>query len=316
MHGGDARGDHPLATEVRELVLRLARENPRWGCVRISGELRMLGIRVGATTIRMLLRRAGLGPAPRRSGPTWAELLRAQARGIIASDFFTVQTVWLRTLYVLVFIELRSRRVCLSPATAHPTSAWVTQQARNLMLDLAERRSPVHFLIHDRDTKFTEGFDEVFRSGGGQVILTPIRAPTANAIAERWIETVRHECLDWIMVMGRRHLESHPARVRAALQPTPPASCARPRRAPAPYRCAGRRGPQRRAPTRRPGRSDPRVSRCCRVTCQGFRPPQDVDLEAIKSEIADVLAVTAIAARARPCCRRSSLRSAWRAVTP
>src|SRR5450830_720379 len=119
-------GRPPLDPAVRALILRLARENPRWGCVRIEGELRKLGIRVAATTIRTLLRTARLGPAPRRSGPTWTEFLRDQAHGIIACDFFTVETAWLRTLYVLVFIELGSRRISLSPSTAHPESAWVT----------------------------------------------------------------------------------------------------------------------------------------------------------------------------------------------
>ena len=126
----------PIDPGVRALTLRLARENPRWGCVRIAGELRKLGIGIGATTIRTLLRTARLGPAPRRIGPSWTEFLRVQAGGIIACDFFTVETAWLRTLYVLVFIELGSRRIHLSPATAHPDSAWVTQQARNLSMDL------------------------------------------------------------------------------------------------------------------------------------------------------------------------------------
>src|SRR5664280_728386 len=132
-------GRPPIDPQVRALILRLAGENPRWGCVRIEGELRKLGIRVGATTIRTLLRTARLGPAPRRTVPTWTEFLRAQADGIIACDFFTVETAWLRTLYVLVFIELGSRRIHLSPATAHPDSAWVTQQARNLALGLDAR---------------------------------------------------------------------------------------------------------------------------------------------------------------------------------
>ncbi len=115
-------GRPPLDPDVRELIVRLARENPRWGCVRMQGELRKLGIRVGATTIRSLLRSARLGPAPRRSGPSWAEFLQAQAHGIIACDFFSVETAWLRTLYVLVFIELGRRRIHLSASTAHPDS--------------------------------------------------------------------------------------------------------------------------------------------------------------------------------------------------
>src|SRR5262249_15298778 len=128
-------GPPPLDNRRRELVLRLARENPRWGCVRIQGELRKLGVRVGATTIRTLLRRHGLGPAPRRTGPSWAEFLRAQADGILACDFFTVETVWLRTLYVLFWIEHGSRRVHLAGVTANPDCAWVTQQARNLAIN-------------------------------------------------------------------------------------------------------------------------------------------------------------------------------------
>ena len=195
----------PIEPEVRALILRLARENPRWGCVRIEGELRKLGFRVSATTIRIVLRIARLGPAPRRTGPTWTEFLRAQADGIIACDFFTVETAWLRTLYVLVFIELGSRRICLSPSTAHPDSAWVTQQARNLALDA--RVSPVRFLIRDRDAKFSRSFDQVIRSEGARVIVTPIQAPNANAHAERVIETMRAECLDWTLVLGRRHLD-------------------------------------------------------------------------------------------------------------
>jgi len=200
-------GRPPIDPEVRALILRLARENPRWGCVRMQGELRKLGIRVGATTIRSLLRTARLGPAPRRTGPTWTEFLRAQADGIIACDFFTVETAWLRTLCVLAFIELGSRRIHLSASTAHPDSAWVTQQARNLALDLDARASPVRFLIRDRDAKFSGPFDTVFRSEGMRVIRTPIRAPNANAHVERVIETIRAECLDWTLILGRRHLD-------------------------------------------------------------------------------------------------------------
>ena len=192
---------------MRELILRLARENPRWGCVRLQGELRKLGIRVGAATIRSLLRSARLSPAPRRSGPSWTEFLQAQAHGIIACDFFSVETVWLRTLYVLAFIELGSRRIHLSASTAHPDSAWVTQQARNLALELDHRSTAIRFLIRDRDTKFTHAFDDIVRSEGARVIQTPIRAPNANAYAERVIETIRAECLDWNLVLGRRHLD-------------------------------------------------------------------------------------------------------------
>jgi hypothetical protein len=199
-------GRPPIGPEVRALILRLARENPRWGCVRILGELRKLGIPVGGTTIRTLLRTARLGPAPRRSGPTWSEFLRAQ-EGIIACDFFTAETAWLRTLYVLVFIELGSRRIHVSPSTAHPDSAWVTQQARNLALRLDGRASPVRFLIRDRDTKFSRSFDTVLRSEGCGSSAPRSGAPNANAHAERVIETIRAECLDWSLFWGRRHLD-------------------------------------------------------------------------------------------------------------
>jgi transposase InsO family protein len=200
-------GRPPIDPEVRALILRLARENPRWGCVRIEGELRKLGIRASATTIRTLLRTARAGPAPRRSGPTWSQFLRAQAEGIIACDFFTVETAWLRTLYVLVFIELGSRRIHVSPSTVHPDSAWVTQQARNLAMNLDRRSPAVRFLIRDRDAKFSGPFDTVLRSEGMRVIRTTIQAPNANAYAERVIETLRAECLDWTLIWGRGHLD-------------------------------------------------------------------------------------------------------------
>lgn len=127
-------GRPPIGEEVRELILRMARDNPRWGCIRIRGELAKLGIRVSATMIRIILRKNGLGPAPRRSGPTWSEFLRSQAEGILALDFFTAETLWLRTLYVLFAIELRSRQVHILGVTRNPDSAWVTQQARNLVV--------------------------------------------------------------------------------------------------------------------------------------------------------------------------------------
>jgi len=173
--------------------------------VRIQGELRKLGVWVGATTIRSVLRRSGLGPAPRRGGPSWADFLRAQAHGMVACDFFTVETVWLRTLYVLFFIEHGSRRVRLAGVTAHPDGIWVVQQARNLAVE--DQLENVRFLIHDRDAKFSGPFDAILRGEGVRVIKTPVRAPRANAIAERWVRTVRNECLDRVLVLGRRHLE-------------------------------------------------------------------------------------------------------------
>ncbi|MGH2667600.1 MAG: integrase core domain-containing protein, partial [bacterium] len=194
-----------LDPETVDLILRLARETPRWGYLRIRGELLKLGVRVSATAIRTTLRREGLGPAPRRGGPTWRQFLAQQAWGILASDFFTVETVWLKTLYVLLFIELSTRRVHLAGVSAHPDSAWVTQQGRNLAI--CGRLQNVRYLIRDRDAKYAGPFDEVFRSEGVKIIKTPIRAPRANAFAERWVRTVRRECLDHVLVWGRRHLE-------------------------------------------------------------------------------------------------------------
>ncbi len=199
-------GRPALDPEVRELILRLGRENPRWGYMRIRGELLKLGVRVSATTIATVLRGAGLGPAPRR-GPTWSQFLRHQAAGMLACDFLTVETITLKTLYVLVWIELGTRKAHLGGATSNPDSAWVTQQARNLAMALQEEGFSPRFLIHDRDTKFSGPFDEVFRSEGMRIVLTPIRAPNANAFCERWVGTVRAECLDWTLVLGRRHLE-------------------------------------------------------------------------------------------------------------
>jgi putative transposase len=198
-------GRPPLDPETTDLIVRLGRENPRWGCVRIQGELRKLGIRVGASTIRRILRRAGVGPAPRRTGPTWTEFLRAQGRGVLACDFFTVETMSLRTLYVLFFIEISTRRVYVAGTTSRPDSAWVTQQARNL--SITGRLHDKHLLVRDRDAKFSGPFDEVLRTEGLAVVKTPIRVPKANAVAERWFGTVRRECLDHVLVFGRRHLQ-------------------------------------------------------------------------------------------------------------
>jgi putative transposase len=198
-------GKPRLDPETVELIIRIARENPRWGYLRIGGELLKLGTRVSATAIRTVLRRHGLGPAPRRSGPSWSEFLRSQAHGILAFDFFTVETAWLRTLYVLFAIELGSRRVHALGVTTNPDSSWMTQQARNLAVE--QRLQAIRFVIRDRDSKFSGPFDEVFHSEVVKIIKTPIRAPQANAFAERWVRTIRCECLDHILILGPRHLE-------------------------------------------------------------------------------------------------------------
>jgi putative transposase len=182
---------------------------PSLGYQRIQGELLRLGGRISATAIRTTLRRHRLGPTPRGTPTTWRAFLRQQAAGIVACDFFTVDTVWLRRLYVLFFIEPATRRVHLAGVTTNPNGAWVAQQARNLLLVLGERGRRVRFLVRDRDAKFCRGFDDVFRAEGAEVLLTPVQAPNANAYAyaERWIRTVRAECLDWLLIVGRGHLE-------------------------------------------------------------------------------------------------------------
>jgi transposase InsO family protein len=165
-----------------------------------------LGIAVSATTVCEFLKQAGLGPAGTRAALGWREFLRAQAQSLLAVDFFTVETIWLQRLYVL-FIELDSRRVHLAGCTPHPSGAWITQQARQLAWGFGERSIPVRFLIRDRDRKFSRDFDAVFRSEGVEIVRTPLRAPKANATAERFVRTFRAECLDWLLVVNRKHLE-------------------------------------------------------------------------------------------------------------
>jgi transposase InsO family protein len=201
---GDRRG---VDEEIIALVMRLAQENPRWGYVRIVGECRNLGVRVAATSVRRILRRHGLGPAPRRGGLTWSQFLRTQASGLLATDFFTVETVCLTRLYVLFVVEVQRRTVHLVGITAHPTGAWVAQQARNLLMDLDEQAHQFQYLIRDRDAKFSAAFDAVFAEAGIGVVKIPPRAPRANAYAERWVRTVRSECLDWTLIWNERQLQ-------------------------------------------------------------------------------------------------------------
>jgi transposase InsO family protein len=198
-----------LPDEVVELVVRMARENPRWGYLRIVGECRKLGVHVSATSVRRILRRHRLGPAPRRCGPGWTAFLRAQATGMLACDFFTVETVGLTRLYVLFVVELERRRVHLAGIIAHPTGEWVAQAAGNLLMDLDERVDRFRFLIRDRDSKFTAAFDAVFAAAGIEAVVIPPRAPKANAYAERW---VRADCLDWTLIWNRRRLHNVLAR--------------------------------------------------------------------------------------------------------
>ena len=188
------------------MIVRLATENPRWGYQRSRGGLLRLGCQVSASSIARILRANGLQPAPRPASTTWRSFLCRQAAGILACDFLTVDTVFLQRLYVLFFIQLHNRRVHLAGVTANPTGAWVAQQARNLAVALAEETTTVRFLIRDRDSKFTRAFDDLWRAVGAEVIGTPIQAPNANAVAEGWVGTVRRECLNHLLITGRRHL--------------------------------------------------------------------------------------------------------------
>lgn len=154
------------------------------------------------------LKRHDIDSSPRRSGPSWGEFLQAQAKGIVACDFFSVDTVLLRRLLVFVFIHHDTRRIRIAGVTAKPIADWVTQQARNFSMELADQASTHKFLICDRDAKFPRPFDDVFRAEGIRIIKTPIRAPRANAICERVIGTLRRECLDRTLILGRRHLET------------------------------------------------------------------------------------------------------------
>jgi putative transposase len=199
-------GRPPLELSLRALILRFGTENPTWGYKRIVGELKGLGISVSATTVRTVLLEAGLQPAPERSHSSWRAFLRAQAASMLACDFLTVETAFLQRIYVLFFISLATRRIEYIAATPNPDGRWVTQQARNLVMQLGDERS-FRFLVHDRDTKFTHAFDEIFHTEGVGVIRTPIQAPNANAHAERWVRTLRADCLDRILILGRRHLE-------------------------------------------------------------------------------------------------------------
>ena len=199
-------GRKPTAVATKTLIVRLARENPVWGHRRIQGELARLGYQIAASTVWEILTAAGIDPVPRRAGPTWRQFLATQAHGIIACDFFTVDTVLLRRVYVLVFIEHGTRRLHVAGITAHPTGAWVAQAARNLAFDLGSRLADLRFLIRDRDTKFTAAFDAVFAAEGVRIILGPPQAPRANAICERIVGTLRREVFDRLLVLNQAHL--------------------------------------------------------------------------------------------------------------
>jgi putative transposase len=202
------KGGRPsISKELENVILRLARENSRWGYGKIQGELVKLSFKVSQPTIRNILNRHGIQPAQVRNGSIgWRHLMAHYKEQILACDFFTVETIWLQTIYILFFIELGSRRVHFAGITTNPNQSWVTQQARQLVWELSDREKPLQFLIHDNDGSFCQAFDAVFASEGLHVINTPVRAPNANAFAERWVRTAREECLDHILIVNAAHL--------------------------------------------------------------------------------------------------------------
>jgi putative transposase len=187
-------------------VLRLARENNSWGYRRIHGELAALGITVAPSTVWEILKRHGIEPAPDRDHTTWPAFLRSQAHAIVACDFFTATTLTGATYYVFAVIEHAGRRVRILGVTAHPTQAWVTQIARNLMMDLQDAGATAKYLIRDRDTKFTQAFDAVLTGEGIEIVTCAVRAPRMNSIMARWIQTCRHELLDRTLIRNHAHL--------------------------------------------------------------------------------------------------------------
>jgi hypothetical protein len=206
--GRPRRGPPPISEECRLLILRMARENPGWGYFRIRGELLKVGYTVAATTIRSVLLGAGIPPASRRAQLSWKQFLAAHAETVVAADFFSLDTIFFKRLYVLIYVHLATRRVFLASCTAEPHQDWVAQQARNVYWKLEDEGIRLRFLIHDRDRKFAPQADRVLRSAGARVIVTPLMAPRANAHAERWIGSCRRECLDRMLIVNQRHLEA------------------------------------------------------------------------------------------------------------
>jgi transposase InsO family protein len=199
-------GRPPTVRSIRVLVLRLARENSSWGYRRIHGELLVLGVKVAASTVWEILNTAGIDPAPERTSHGWAVFLRSQAQAILAADFFETVTLTGTRMYVLAVIEHATRRVHILGATAHPTAAWVTQTARNLVMDLQDAGCQARFLIRDRDGKYPAVFDAILADTGIEVVLSGVRMPRMNSMIERWIQSCRRELLDRTLIWNQAHL--------------------------------------------------------------------------------------------------------------
>jgi putative transposase len=236
--GGRKPGRPPAIRSITRLAVRMAKENPLWGYRRIHGELAKLGATIAPSTVYEILRAAGIDPAPRRTGPTWRQFLHAQAAGILAVDFLHADTVLLKRLYVLVFIEHGTRRMHLGGVTASPTGEWTVQQARNLAISLGERLQDLKFVIRDRGSNFTQSFDAVFQANGTRILRTAVQAPRMNATCERLVGTLRREILDRVLILGEQHLRAilteYQAHYNAArphqgiAQRVPDAGCAAP----------------------------------------------------------------------------------------
>jgi transposase InsO family protein len=199
-------GRPPTVRSIRALVLRLARENPSWGYRRVHGELLVLGLKVAPATVWEILKQAGIDPAPERTCSSWADFLRSQADALLACDFLETVTLTGTRMYVLAVIEHASRRIRILGATAHPTTAWVVQAAKNLVMDLEDTGCRARYLIRDRDGKFPQLFDVTLADAGIEIVLSGIRMPRMNSIMERWVQTCRRELLDRTLIWNHRHL--------------------------------------------------------------------------------------------------------------
>jgi putative transposase len=209
-HAASCRPKRPgrprTVRSIRVLVLRLAKENPSWGYRRLHGELLVLGVKVGASTVWEILKEAGIDPAPERNSSTWANFRRTQADALLACDFMETVTLSGVRMYVLAVIEHGSRRIRILGTTAHPSASWVAQAARNLVMDLEDLGCRARFMIRDRDGKFAALFDTVLKDAGIEVVLSGIQTPRMNSITERWIQTCRRELLDRTLIWNQQHL--------------------------------------------------------------------------------------------------------------